>query len=655
MSTSDQLIAQAISLHQAGRYSEAEALYRRILRRTPAHPGALHLLGVAAHQQGKGTQARELIERAIRIQPGTAIFHGNLGEVLRTAGDLSAAASSYRRSIELDPAFAPAWSNLGLVLHQLGHQKDARICLERALRLQEHFTDAWNNLGLVNQAMNLPGEAETCYRRAIEQNPRHALALNNLANLKADQRAFPDAIALYRQALAFDPNNAMAAMNLLHHRLNIADWGDGLEELATMVRAAVREGRDYGVSPFSFSTIFSTPQEQRLCAEHWAASRLTPMAGIAGEVRQVTFPAAPEGVVRIGYLSPDFRVHPVSLLAVGLFEQHDRSRFRIHGYSIGPDDGSSLRKRIEGASDVFRDLSGLSALDAAKVIRGDGVDILVDLAGYTQGGRPEILALRPAPIQVGYLGYLGTLGDGVLDYLVCDDCLIPSGSEGGYAEKLVRLPWYQVNSRSARAPAPSRREAGLPDDALVLCCFNQTMKIQPVMFRLWLELLQRIPQAVLWLLGENEWAKENLLWQAAQAGIGADRLILAPRVDPDSHYARLQLADLFLDTLPYNAGTTAADALWAGVPVLTIQGETFPGRMAASVLTAFGMPQLITHSLAEYGEKTLELLRDPAKLADLKEETARLREGCSLFDSAAFMRNFEDALEGMVARRGLVA
>lgn len=641
---------QAISLHQAGRITEAEAIYRQILRRQPNQPDALHLLGVAAHQQGNGALARELIERAIRQRPQVAMFHNNLGEVLRAAGKLAEAAGSYQQAIERDPEFAAAWANLGLALHQLDHQADARVCLERALQLQERFPDAWNNLGLVAQSQKRLEEAEACYRRAIEQNPSHGLALNNLANLKAEQKSFPEAIALYRRSLAADSGNAMAAMNLLHHRLNIADWDESLDPLAQQVRDAVGAGRDYGVSPFSFSTLFASAEEQRRCADHWAASRLTPLAANAGGLGQAPLDA-PEGKLRIGYLSPDFRLHPVSLLAVGLLEGHDRSRFQIHGYGIGADDGSALRRRIAGACDAFRDLSGLPALEAARVIRGDGVDILIDLAGYTQGARPEILALRPAPIQVGYLGYLGTMGDGILDYLISDDILTAAGSEGGYAEKLVRLPWYQVNSREALAPPPARREAGLPEEATVLCCFNQTMKIQPVVFDLWLDLLRQVPRAVLWLLAENEWARENLLRHAAKAGIGPERLVFSPRVAPEDHYARLQLADLFLDTLPYNAGTTASDALWAGVPVLTVQGETFPGRMASSVLAAFGLPQLIAHSLDEYRQQALELLGDQEKLAALKTETARLRAGARLFDTAAFTRHFEAALEKMAARQ----
>jgi len=650
MPANSKSLDHAIRLHQGGRIAEAEAIYRQILQREPNQPDALHLLGMAAYQQGNGKLAQGLIERAIQQRPNVAMFHNNLGEVLRAAGKFSLAAGSYQRAIELDPEFAAAWANLGLVLHQLDHQADARLCLERALQLQEQFPDAWNNLGLVAQSQKRLEEAEACYRRAIEQNPSHGLALNNLANLMAEQKSFPEAISLYRQALVAAPGNAMAAMNLLHHRLNIADWDESLDALAQQVRDAVKEGRDYGVSPFSFSTLLATPEEQRQCADHWAASRLVPLAGTA-----VKLPSAPlkgpADKLRIGYLSPDFRLHPVSLLAVGMIEGHDRSRFQIHGYSIGADDGSVLRRRIVRACDVFRDLSGLSAQEAAKAIRDDGVDILIDLAGYTQGARPEILALRPAHIQVGYLGYLGTMGDSILDYLISDDFLTPPGSEAYYAEKLVRLPWYQVNSRNELTPAPSRGEAGLPEGATVLCCFNQTVKIQPVIFDLWLDLLRQAPQAVLWMLAENDWTKENLLRQAAKTDIGPERLIFAPRVAPEDYYARLQLADLFLDTLPYNAGTTAADALWAGVPVLTAQGETFPSRMASSVLKAFGMPQMITHSLDEYRQRALELLRAPEKLAALKAETARMRPKAQLFDTAAFTRHFEAALEQMAERQ----
>ena len=339
-------------------------------------------------------------------------------------------------------------------------------------------------------------------------------------------------------------------------------------------------------------------------------------------------------------------------LAAELFERHDRDRFQVTAYSCGEDDGSSMRRRLEGAFDRFVDLCPVDDAQAVRMIHADGVDILIDLTGYTTGSRTAILAARPAPIQVNYLGFPGTLGN-FADYIIGDNIVTPADQQPYYAERLVRMPHsYQANDRQRPIAGvkPTRRQCGLPDQGFVFCCFNNTFKITPAIFDVWMRLLAKLPGSVMWLFQANDSVGERLKAEAAKRGIAPERLIFAPRRDLADHLARHDCADLFLDTLPYNAHTTASDALWAGLPVLTCQGDTFAGRVAASLLQAVGLPELMTRSLAEYEDLALHLARDPARLAEIRQRLRACRDTAPLFDSTAFTRDLETAYTSMWER-----
>jgi protein O-GlcNAc transferase len=425
----------------------------------------------------------------------------------------------------------------------------------------------------------------------------------------------------------------------------LCDWRGYSEECARVI-SGVRAGN--AVSPFALLSLPSSSEDQLSCAR----------AALADEFRSPPEPVVRRQYVsrnriRVGYLSFDLRYHAVGFLTVGLFENHDRSRFETIALSLCPDDGSQVRKRLESAFDQFRDMSLRSDDEIAKLIRGSEIDIVVDLNGFTQGARMHVLACRPAPIQVNYLGYPGTMGADYIDYIIADRIVIPEDQQQLYSENVVYLPHcYQANDdrRPISDVVFSRGQVGLPDHGFVFCSFNNTFKINPPVFDIWMRLLRKIDGSVLWLLEGNANAPDNLRSEAERRGVAANRLVFAPRMKSEDHIARQTLADLFLDTLPYNAHTTASDALWVGLPVLTCLGPTFAGRVAASLLHAVGLPELVTHSLEEYEAAALQLARSTQLLASVKAKLMRNRQAFPLFDTARFARHIEAAYTTMWER-----
>jgi predicted O-linked N-acetylglucosamine transferase (SPINDLY family) len=443
-------------------------------------------------------------------------------------------------------------------------------------------------------------------------------------------------------ARAIDPGFATATAQLAYQLKELSDWSQ-LDELTAELIASVEAGSG-AVNPFVFLSLDTTPAEQLLCARRWASDQL----GAAGQRA-----AASRGEERItvGYLSADFQEHATAHLIAELFELHDRGRFRVIGYSYGRDDGSAARRQLRGSFDEFEDLLDCSHTESAARIRAGRVDILVDLKGYTTDARPEILVLRPAPVQVSYLGYPGTMGSDAWDYVLVDPVVVPAEEQPYFTERLVHLPdCYQVNDR--RRPIAThvlaRVECGLREAGFVFCCFSSAYKITAPMFDIWMRLLAGVPGSVLWLLEANGTAMANLRREAeSRLAGGAARLVFAPSLPNPEHLARLAIADLFLDTLPYNAHTLASDALWCGCPVITCAGGTFAGRVAASLLQAIGLPDLVTQTLTDYETLALQLALDPDRLRAIRVELAANRLTTALFDSRRFARHLESAFETM--------
>ncbi len=516
-------------------------------------------------------------------------------------------------ALRVRPHYPGALTNRGNTLRRLRREEEALASFETALAIDPAFTLAWHSQGLVLRARGQLEAAKHCFEQALRTGESCDEALGGL-----------------REA-----------------RRIVGDWTDD-EALAQQILSAVNAGRRASL-PFLFLALTDQAELQRSCARLDLASR----AGSGGSSTAVL----PYGHdrVRLGYLSGDFRDHAVAFLMAGVFEQHDRERFEIYGLSLRPPDPSPYGVRIGAAVDQFVDLSGLGDAEAAERIRSLEIDILIDLAGYTEDARPSLHAHRAAPLQVSYLGYPGTFGSNDVDYLIADAYLIPEQQRPHYSEQIVYLPeCFQANDdRRARLPTPSRAECGLPEDALVLCCFNNTYKIGPSFFDIWMRLLRAVPRSVLWLVAANDLTVHNLRREATARHVDPERLHFARTLPYPQHLARLGCADLFLDTLPFNGGTTVSDALWSALPVLTVSGEAFAARMAGSLLQAIGLPELIARDLCDYEQLALQLLLDPERLRALRTRLAVQAQRSPLFDTTRFTRHLEAAFRLMLERQRL--
>ncbi|MFL9711369.1 tetratricopeptide repeat protein [Methylobacillus sp. Pita1] len=682
----DQLFHAALDAHRQGQLKQAEQFYRQLLAAAPRHTHGLHYYGVLCHQSGRHQQAIELIANAIRINPGNADQHNNLGLALRADGQLDAAIQQFRQGLALAPGDGDLWQNLGAAQYAAGDLAAARAAYIEARQrspqdadihaglgnvlqalgnqaqqagdfaeAERHFRDlvalqpgnaAWHyNLGNALREQGQAAVAAESYRSALAISPEDADAHNNLGNVLRELQQLPEAVACYERALAINPRLYHARVHLVHQRQHLCDW-QHLDADIAEIRRWVNDTPEAQVSPFAFLSMpGTTPAEQLKCAQNWTNNRHGQLLS-ATPLTQASFLQAKSrtgGKLHIGYLSCDFRLHPLASLVTEMLELHDREHFKVSAYSYGVDDRTPARLRLQQAVDHFVDIRPLSLQAAAERIHADEVDILVDLTGYTQSSRSGILALRPAPVQASWLGFPGTMGAPFVDYLISDAVITPETEQDHYSERLALLPHaYQPNDRKRPvAPAPSRESCALPENAFVYCCFNQGFKITPGVFSCWMRLLQATPGSVLWLLQGHPEAGRNLQQAAESHGIAASRLVFAPRVPMDQHLARHAHADLFLDTIPYNAHTTASDALWMGVPLITCRGGTFASRVAASLLQAVGLGELVTTDLAAYEALALKLAHEPALLKQYRDQLLSTREHSALFDTGRFTRDIE--------------
>lgn len=665
-----------VLLQIAGRLDEAASAYREAIALRPSYAEAEFNLGGVLHQKQDLDNAEAAYLRVIALNPRIAVVHNNLGTVLKDKCRPDRALAAFDDAIRLEPDYAEAFYNRGTLLQQQARLEEALASYGQAIELRKDYTDAVNNAGIVLQELGRTGDAVDLYRRLLERMPAHADACNNLGTaLLAQGRAdealmafeqalsqrpdFPEAfynlgngcrelgdlsgaIAAYRSALRLRPDYADAFCQLAYHRAQACAWDDyeaDQDKLVSMVTRGVR------VPPFYLLSTPASALDQLTCAEQWIGPiRSPPQAAFDHQ------DFARKERIRLGYLSGDFHQHATAQLMAELFECHDRDRFEVFAYSYGPDDNSPMRARLVSAFDRFVDIRILSHREAARTIHADKVDILIDLKGYTHQARPAISAYRPAPVQVNYLGFPATMGADFIDYIVVDPFVVPASQQPFFSERLVHLPGsYQVNDRrrEVASAGTSRQHWGLPTEGLVLCSFNNSYKITPVFFDIWMRLIQSVPGSVLWLLESNELVKRNLRSEAEKRGVDSGRLIFAPVVPLAEHLGRHRHADLFLDTLPCNAHTTASDALWAGLPVLTCSGETFASRVAGSLLRAVGMPELVTESSEQYEQTALALGRDPQRLIALRQKLRNNRDTSALFDLPKLTGNIEAAYARM--------
>ena len=673
------LAEQAVRIHQQGDFTGAETLYRQILDAEPQLFGPYYYLGLMRMQQGRNEDAASFLQDALRISPDNAGARYSLGiawmnlkradqalaafDAVMTTGAQdpklfnhrgvalwnlkrpAEALASFERALALEPQSAESWGNRGLALRDLARHAEALASFDRVLAIAPQSAAAWNSRGNALRDMGRFDEAIESFGQAIALQPNYSEALNNRGyTWWSDKQEYAPALADLEQALILDSDHPYAAGEVLHLKMCVADWRD-FDARKTRLDADVRAGKR-AARPFMYQAVSDDPADLQICSRIWAQDMYleTPAAAHDRAARQGN------RKIRIGYVSGEFRQQATQILMAGLYEAHDRGRFELIALDNGVNDSSPMRIRLEKSFDQWIDISGLSDEDAASRIRAGQIDILVNLNGYFGKGRMGVFARRPAPVQVSYLGFPATLGAPYIDYILADRIVIPDGEQRFYDEKVVTLPGsYQANDNKGRAmaTAPSRTEAGLPDSGFVFCNFNNAYKLTPSTFAGWMRILQQVDGSLLWLLQSPKPFADNIRREAEQQGIAGERIIFAADKAQANHLARLGLADLFLDSLPYNAHTTASDALWAGLPVLTLRGTSFAGRVGASLLTAAGLPELIAETQAGYEALAVTLATDGVQLKVLRKKLQQTRATCELFDTDLFARRIESAYEQM--------
>ena len=680
------LLELANALADLGRRDEAITALDQAVRIQPSYLPAQFNLGNMLREAGWLDDAVAAYETALRLKPDYAEAHYNLGITLQNLRQSERAIAAYRRAAELRPGHVGSVFNLGSALRSQGRPADAVTAFRRAIALKPDYAEAHYNLGNALRDLKRPDEAAAAYRAALAIRPDYDAAERHLAFALRDQRLFADAEqhlrallrrrpddlgahemlgellrlmnrpsearAIFEAIVAWQPDHPEALAWLLHLKSIACDWRGRDADLARVMKVTERQiaaGQRTGLSAFHAFAFPVPPQTCLAIGRTWAAEteRLVARDRDGLDFR---FERRRKDRLRIAYVSSDFRDHATGHLVGGLFRAHDRAGFEIFAVSHGRDDGSSYRRRIAAEAEHFIDVASLTDRDVALRLYREGIDILVDLNGYTHDHRLGIAALRPTPIVASYLGFPGSSGACFIDYVIVDAVVAPAVEAHLYSERLVHLPHcYLINDRDHPIDdAPlARRDAGLPDDGFVFCCFNASHKIEPFIFDLWMRILRQVPGSVLWLLQTAPEVADNLRREAAARGVDGDRLVFGGKLPKAQHLARHRLADLFLDTCYYTAHTTCADALLAGLPVLTCRGESFAARVAASLLLAAGLPELVVTDFAQYEARAVALAREPAQLRQLRERLQAQRSTCPAFDAPRLVRNLEHAYRSM--------
>ena len=644
--TLSEALTRAVTLHQSGDLVQAEQIYRKIIGAKPNHFEALHWLGVLRHQCGHHEEADRLVKQAIALNPHYAEAYSSRGAMLGQLKRRDEALASFDKAIALKPDYAVAHYNRGNALLSLKRLDEALASYDKAIALKPDYTEAYYNRGNALLHLKRLDKAIASYDEAIALNPDYSEAYYNRGNALQELTRRDDALASYDKAIALKPDCEFLLGVWLQAKMRICDWSDLGTKIAQLV-AKVERGEKIA-TPLSSILLSSSPVLQRRVAEIWIQAS-APSNNMLPKI--IKRPRRDK--IHIGYFSGDFHNHATSWLMAELLEKHHRSQFEVTAFSFGPDEKDEMRDRLAKAFHKFLDVRNNSDEEIATLARKLDIDIAVDLKGFTTDARTGIFAFRAAPIQVNYLGYPGTMAAEYIDYLIGDLTLVPGFQQKYYSEKIAYLPdSYQANDTKRRIADKvfTRAELGLPQDGFIFCCFNNNYKITPDVFDYWMKIIRQVGGSVLWLLEDNTTAAINLRKEAVRRGIAADRLVFAPRMPLPEHLARHRAADLFLDTLPCNAHTTASDALWAGLPVLTRIGETFAGRVAASLLNAIGLPELITSTPQAYEELAIELAINSDRLAYIKRKLTNNPLNAALFDINRFTRNIESAYVAMYER-----
>ena len=710
---SKEQIDSVIALYTAGQYQEAINQIKILNQSYPNTPFLFNLIGACYKSLGQLEGSAKMFETAVNLKPDYAEAHKNLGITLKDLGRLDAAVESLSEAIKIDPNYVDAHYNLAITLKDLNQLDGAVKGYQRVIEINPNFAQAYNNLGNLMKDLGQTDDAIKNYQKAIEINPSFAHAYNNLGSALMSIGSLKESINIFEKSVSIDSSNILAhynlgnVLNVLGHvKAGIKSieraieidpkFAEGYKTLGNIYRklkqrekALICYERAYEIKPdmdfilgslinikmhlciwanfdkqledlviginknqkvigsFNLLGLADDPSLQRKTTEIRMNSA-HPKSHILSKIN----PYLNHSKIRIGYFSADFKIHPVSTLTAELYEVHDRDHFEVHAFSFGPDTNDEMNLRIKAGVDHFHNVEVMSHKDIALLARSLEIDIAVDLTGLTAKSRTDIFAMSAAPIQLSYIGFLGTMAADYYDYLIADPVMIPKESQKHYAEKIVYLPSFQVNDSKDLPPEIilSREDVGLPETGFVFCCFNNTYKFTPTVFDSWAKILDAVEGSVLIVYANNELSKTNLTQEIVQRGVSAGRLIFAESIPKPEYLARYRVADLFLDTHPYNAGTTASDALKMGLPLLTMQGKSFNSREAASILTSINLPELITNTPEEYEALAIELATNPDKLNAIKDKLKSNLSTAPLFDTKRFTKNIESAYTQMYER-----
>ena len=642
---SKEQIDSVIALYSNGQYHEAIEAIKLLNESYPNVPLLFNLIGACYKALGQLQGALKMFETAVKIKPDYAEAHKNFGLSLSEIGQLNDAVKCFERAIEADNNYVDAHYNLAITFKDLGQFDLAIKSYENALRINPNFAQAHNNLGNIFKSIGKNEAAISCYERAININPKFAEAYSNLGNVLRSKNIREKALGCFLRAYELKPDMDFLLGDILNATMHLCHW-ESLEELQNKLIQKIKSNEN-AIAPFPLLPIIDDPELLRKNAEifvnkvHPKSDALPPIENHPRHQK-----------IRIGYFSADFRKHPVGYLTAELYELHDRNHFEVHAFSFGKATNDEINLRIKAGVDHFHDVNKMSHKEITLFARSLEIDIVIDLGGLTAEARTDVFAMSAAPIQLSYIGYLGTMGADYYDYLIADPIMIPKESQKYYAEKIVYLPSFQVNDSKDLPPeiTLTRKDVGLPEEGFVFCCFNNTYKFTPTIFDSWARILKQVENSVLIVYVKNELSKINLTTEIEKRGVEPKRLIFADTMDRSSYLARYRVADLFLDTHPYNAGTTASDALKMGLPLLTLKGQSFNSREAASILNSVNLPELITRSLEEYEALAIELATNPDKLKAIKDKLASNLSTAPLYDTKLFTKNIESAYTQMYER-----
>ena len=614
--------------------------YKEATNINPKYAEAFNNLGILYRDLGQPNEAFASYNEAIKIFPDYDEAHNNLGILYMDSGQIDKAIVSYKNAINANESFIEAINNLGIAFMNLGQIEQSINYYQKAISIDPNFALTYNNLGIAYKHVKNLDAAVKCFDKAINLDPNYSDAFSNYGNVLTTMDNFEEALIKYQHAYEINPNKDYILGNVLHTRMHLCFWDDFSNNL-NKLKKQINEGQKR-IDPFSFMALIDDAELQEKVSKIYSKDRF-PKSDLLPQIKY--YPKHKK--IRIGYFSGDFREHPVSTLTAGLYESHNRDFFEIYAFSYGPDTNDEMNIRIKAGVDHFHDVQRMSHKDIALLSRSLEIDIAVDLGGYTASAKTDIFAIVTAPIQLSYIGFLGTMGADYYDYLVSDLTIIPKQCQKYYSEKIIYLPNFQANDTKQTYSISnfSRKDIGLPEKGFVFCCFNNTYKFTPLTFDSWGRILKNVPDSVLLLYASNKAAEKNLIKEIVKRGIDSERIIFGKHLPIEGYLGRYKVVDLFLDTSPYNAGTTSSDAMKMGLPVITFQGQSFSSRMGASILKAINMPELIANTQKEYESMAIELAKNPKKLKQIKEKLAKNIKSAPLYDTLLFTKHLESAFK----------